>query len=143
MYLSAQEDIVQMAWHAAQINDKNLLLNLIRCGADIEKRGGEPVSSTPLQVSAQHQDPSVLELLLQYGANTEAVDSQGRTVLHVAALEKRIRVVKILLSNGANVCAKANDGKCALHFATEKGQVYVVEELIANRADVSAADNHG
>jgi ankyrin repeat protein len=132
-----------MAWHAAQINNKNLLLNLIKCGVDIEKRGGEPVPSTPLQISAQHQDPSVLKLLLEYGANTEAVDCLGRTVLHVAAFEGRIRIVKILLSHGASVRTRSNDGKCALHFAVQKGKLEICEELIANRADVSAADNHG
>jgi ankyrin repeat protein len=143
IYLSVQFDIIQMAWHAAQINDKHLLLNLIQRGEDIEKRGGEPVPSTPLQIAAQHQDCSVLKILLEHGANTEAVDCLGRTVLHTASFEGRIRIVTLLLLYGANVRTKSNDGKCAIHFAIEKGRLDVIEKLIANRADVSAADNHG
>jgi ankyrin repeat protein len=143
MYLSAQGDIVQMAWHAAQIGDKALLVKMIRGGVDIEKRGGAPVPSTPLQIAAQHQDTTVLEVLLENGANTEAVDSRGRTCLHIAALEGHLRRVKILLFHGASMRTQANDGKSALHFATEKGCIDIITTLIACRSDVSAADKHG
>jgi len=132
-----------MAWHAAQIGNAELLTTLIFNGVDINKQGGAPVLSTPLQIAAQHQNTSVLEVLLKYRAHTEVVDQLGKTVLHVAAFEGRFNVVKLLLEYGANVSAKAMDGKTALHFAVHLGRIDVIKLLIFYGANVSDVDNSG
>jgi ankyrin repeat protein len=132
-----------MAWHAAQTGNAELLTTLIFNGVDINKKGGSPVLSTPLQIAAQHQNTSVLEVLLKYRAHTEVVDQLGKTVLHVAVFEGRFNVVKLLLEYGANVSAKAMDGKTALHFAVQLGRIDVIKLLIFYGANVSDVDNSG
>ena len=130
-------------WHAAQIADTNLLFHLLECGADIEKRGGSPVPSTPLQIACLYQCTDVLKILLKFGANTDARDDLGKTVLQVASFEGSFRVVELLLRSGSNVHARSKDGKTALHFAVSHGRIDVVEALICGGANVNSIDNHG
>jgi ankyrin repeat protein len=129
-------------WSAAQNGDHNHLLVLISLGADIEKRGGTP-QSTPLQIAAHLGHMSVLETLLEHGANTEAVDNLGRTVLHINVFDGHIRIVKLLLKYNANVSARTTDGKTAIHFAVLLGRIDIINVLIHAGSNISVTDNRG
>jgi ankyrin repeat protein len=70
-------------------------------------------------------------MLLDHGADINAVDSSGNTVLH-AAFEKLCRenydYIKMLLDHGADINAVNNSGKTVLHAALKRfeGQVTIV-----------------
>ena len=53
---------------------------------------------------------SIVEFLLNAGANIEAKDYNGCTPLMLASYYGRENIVKILLNNGANIEAKSNKG---------------------------------
>ena len=100
-------------FNAIQGRDLELAKKLIKDGADIEERGGRESgkrSATPLYYAAYNVDPAMTKLLLESGANVNAVDYQGEIPLHTAIYhsfpnveENGIEVIKTLIENGSDV----------------------------------------
>ena len=63
---------------------------------------------------------NVARLLLEHGADVNALKEGHSTPLHVAARYGRVEVVRVLLRHGANVGAKEDGGKTALEVASEE-----------------------
>ena len=77
------------------------------------------------------------------GADVNAKDNEGRTVLMQAAQNGHTRTAEVLLKHGANVNAKDNNGKTALMRAVFSGRTRTAEILLKHGADVNAKDNDG
>lgn len=58
-------------------------------------------------------------LLLDYGANINAMEEAGRTPLMLAATENNKQTVKILLARHADVNIRSLDGRMALSLAAK------------------------
>ena len=86
---------------------------------------------------------AVVDLLLNAGANLEAVDSHGKTPLYKAAEYAGGNMIAHLLSSGADdVMARADHGRVPLHIAAEKANYEAVKSLIAHEnQDVEAEDD--
>ncbi|EEC83953.1 hypothetical protein OsI_30058 [Oryza sativa Indica Group] len=74
-----------------------------------------------LHLACHVADVGMVELLLQYGANVNAIDSRGRTPLHQCILKGRHIHAKLLLSRGANPQVADQDGRTALQCAIDGG----------------------
>ena len=114
------------------------------------KLGIEAYRLTPLHLAAAfNPNVEVAELLLEWGANVEATDYHGRTVLHWAAWNASPSQVEQLLDWGASIDASAYDpyynasGWRPLHFAAAHNpDTAVVELLLDWSADMAATDNY-
>ena len=85
-----------------------------------------------------------LRLLLDAGANLEAVDCNRHTPLHwCTARHENVEIMKLLVEAGANVNAAADFSKTALHFAASNGTLACVEVLLAAGADINVRTNTG
>ena len=85
-----------------------------------------------------------LRLLLDAGANLEAVDCNRHTPLHwCTARHENVEIMKLLVEAGANVNAAADFSKTALHFAASNGALACVEVLLAAGASVNARNVDG
>ena len=82
-----------------------------------------------------------MKVLIQNGADVNAVDKNKLTALHIAAKKGHVDVAKVLIQNGADVNAVDKNKFTALHFAAENGHVDVAKVLIQNGADVNAVDD--
>ena len=69
---------------------------------------------TPLHFSLHNASTTVTELLLEYGANIEAVDYFGRTPLHTATRLGDLNQARLLLDCGAD--ANKKDGYVQLAY---------------------------
>ncbi|TEY45515.1 hypothetical protein BOTCAL_0330g00100 [Botryotinia calthae] len=95
-------------------NDALIVKELILHGADVNAVcDGETV----LMHSALR--PPVMKLLIEAGANIEAKDAEGDTVLHKAAKVGREDSVQVLVEAGANLHVKNFEGNTALSSARQ------------------------
>ncbi|XP_057518772.1 ADP-ribosylation factor GTPase-activating protein AGD3-like isoform X1 [Amaranthus tricolor] len=74
---------------------------------------------TLLHLACQYADVGMVELLLQYGANIDAVDSKGQTPLHRCITEQKIDIAKVLLMRGASGKSVDKEGKSAMQLALD------------------------
>jgi ankyrin repeat protein len=81
---------------------------------------------------------SLVQLLLENGANIEATDAYFRTALSVAVEEKHEDIVELLLSKGANVKTEDLYGNQPLIYAIQTGQEAMVRLLLDKGADIEA-----
>ncbi|KAH6955791.1 ankyrin repeat-containing domain protein [Ilyonectria sp. MPI-CAGE-AT-0026] len=132
----------------------------LRAGARIEDRylvnPFEPRRSilTPLQFAAHRLDEQAIQLLLEHGADVNALAIDGHTALQCALsphiespyenfnLKLQAEIVQLLLDNEANANAPAspNFGRTALQVAAsyDDASPYLVDLLLQRDADVNA-----
>ena len=80
-------------------------------------RGCNPAGKTTLILAACEKHPDIVGLLLEYGANPNLPDINGRTPLMEAALWGRFDNVKHLLAFGAQKDLRDKEGLKAMDFA--------------------------
>ena len=85
-----------------------------------------------------------VQILLDAGADIEARDGRGRTVLMSALQSRNIETVLELIEKGAEINARDNVGGTALSRAAGPfGNAEVLKALLATKAEVNVADNNG
>ncbi|KAF9581276.1 hypothetical protein BGW38_001763 [Lunasporangiospora selenospora] len=91
------------AWQSTRPYDVMELL--IRKGANVNLANDN--GNTVMQnVLMKHDDPSLLKLLLDAGADTSITNKEGMNSLEVGVLFNRIEGVKFLLENDAESCSR-------------------------------------
>jgi len=92
-----------------------------------------------LHRAAQGGFDTVVQLLLELGADLEVVESNGMKPIHLAALHGHRRIVELLIEAGSSENAEIiSIGATPLHVAAMSGHIPVVETLIAAGADLDA-----
>lgn len=87
---------------------------------------------------------AVREILVDRGADVNALDAHGRTPLFHAVMHSH-DTVEFLLACGADVDARDNHGTAPIHLAVRNGQdsTFVVGLLMASGADLAGTDDSG
>lgn len=95
---------------------------------------------TPLLIAGYRNQLDAVKVLLELGANVNAVSEDG-TLLTAACFKSNVELVKILLEQHADVNIKNNAGTTPIMFAIMAENEEIVRLLLANKADVNAMDN--
>ena len=115
---------------------------LLKAGAAVsgEYRDGQSL----LHVAAARGYAAIIELLVQAGANVQALDATGNTPLDSAVLHDQPFAVAALLRDRASATyVHPLDGRGALHEACMRGYVDMLRPLIDAGADPTARDRFG
>ena len=85
-----------------------------------------------------------IELLLDAGADVNALNQHGNTALHYAALKGDKEAVRILLENSTDYNMVNEKGQTPLHYAATSGDVSTIEALLeTDQFDVNDQDARG
>jgi len=97
---------------------------LLAAGAQINRPGW-----TPLHYSAFGGNPEVVRLLLERGADKDAVAPNGYTALMLAALNGYSAAAKAILYEDPDLQHKGPAGESALSLARKRGDAELIELL--------------
>ena len=120
-------------YHAAKYGWLRLMQWLLKHGADVNI---SPAGKwKPLHIAAYCGRHEAVILLLDAGAQVDAVDQYEETALHVAGSWGTCDICKLLLSRGASLDMRNDDGEDAETIARSVGNAAVAALL----ADIRAA----
>lgn len=86
---------------------------------------------------------SVVELLLEYGADVNVVGAHGDTALCLSLQRDYAVITDLLLAHGADVNSHAENGDTALLIAVYKGNKTHTQKLLERGADINAKGSSG
>jgi len=117
-------------------------------GADVnphlqtETDGGQcrTPGTTPFHGAVRSESLKTVTLLVEHGADINAVDENDVTPLHLAIGNNSIDITRYLVTTGAALSRENKYERTELHTATVMGAYDVVKLLIDAGADVSAKD---
>ncbi|KAH6845405.1 ankyrin repeat-containing domain protein [Chaetomium sp. MPI-CAGE-AT-0009] len=112
------------------------LISLTRLLLEHSAKANGSEECRPLVKAVESRSPEMLGLLLDRGADVDAVHNGMGTAIEVAAKQNLKDIVTFLLENGANVDSDSSGGT-AVYWAARAGYVDIVRVLIAAGADVN------
>ena len=100
--------------------------------------------ATGLHIAASDGHTGIVRVLIERGADLDALDSFGRTALHNALMNGRLSAAELLLTAGAGASARDRDGNGVFHFALVSATPReAMELLIAHRVNASLRNSAG
>uniref|UniRef100_A0A672KAV6 Uncharacterized protein n=1 Tax=Sinocyclocheilus grahami TaxID=75366 RepID=A0A672KAV6_SINGR len=135
--------------HMAATEDDATLI-LLDKGIDPNING--PKDQTPLHLSALHNQPALMALLLHVGAQINSITQDEFTALHLASQSGNTEAVAqllegkadihvkdkqgrtLLLTSGSDTNATEKEKKTPLHLAAKEGHTKAVSALLAGKS---------
>jgi len=123
------------------------LREAIRAGRDLNARDRQ-TGQTPLHIAVAYAgakgDATSVEILLEAGADANAVNSAGGTPLSYADKLNDLKIVRLLLRHGAKTDIPITQaGQTVLHSAAHAGHAEIVRLLLDAKATVDVKSKSG
>ncbi|CAD5331582.1 unnamed protein product [Arabidopsis thaliana] len=118
---------------------------LIKKGANVRSRLREGSGPSVAHVCSYHGQPDCMRELLVAGADPNAVDDEGETVLHRAVAKKYTDCAIVILENGGSRSMTVSNAKCLtpLHMCVATWNVAVIKRWVevSSPEEISQAIN--
>ena len=114
----------------------------------LRRHGGSDCNTAIAKAFSRHSaaranNEYAVRCLIENGANVNAKDNLGRTLLHSAAEGNATETAALLLKSGAQVNAKSDNGGTPLHSAAYNNATEAAALLLKNGAQVNAKSDNG
>lgn len=96
-----------------------------------------------LHMAVKKRDLSMVQFLVDQGANIDAQDNKGFSVLYYAVLQNNIPIAKYLLTQEANPNLKNNIGNAPMHNIAYNSRFEMLELFILFGANVKIKNAYG
>ena len=139
-------DLIGPLQAAARKGYINLVDVLIRYGATIDLLTPSGVGDTKLNAlhwACANDHCTVVEFLLDSGANIDALSSHQDTPLLLALQNRHYQIARILIERGSNLAASEISGTSALILASSRGALDIVQLLLQKGADADKQNAEG
>jgi len=103
--------------------------------------GRDNRTSTPLHLASVTGSLDIVNLLIEYGADPNALDATQSSPLHLALVNENLDVVRLLIEHGADVNVPNDKKRTPLHLAAVSGSSDVIELLLQKNAAVNTRDD--
>ena len=138
------EEALHMAAYEGDITDVVRLLRDERVKRLNLLQAEDEIGETPLWIAVDEKRPDVVRALLHAGADPNAENGDGKTVLHMVSRRgHKAELFRALLRFGADPNAADKQGKTPLHLACWSRLVTNVNVLLAAGANPGAKDKSG
>jgi hypothetical protein len=118
----------------------SMISTKILLAMNIDINGGD-CYNTPL--IAASNNPKMIDLLLNKGADVHLSNQWGLTALHKARGRQSVKVASLLIKAGAEINASTRYGKTPIFYAIQKQDQRLVQFFIQQGADLSYQDQQG
>src|SRR4051794_609860 len=98
--------------------------------------------NTPMHYAADNRELEIVKLLVENGAELNALDATKWTPLHYAIFGQ-LEMVNYLLKSGADINALTYNKWTPLHYASWCGYLKVVKQLVAGGAHIVILNKDG
>lgn len=133
------DDRTALHW-AADGTYADLVEALLDRGAEIDIKVN---GWTPLLLAGRKWDEFSAQILVKRGADVNARDFHGRSVLHWFTIQGCRETVPFLLENGVNVDIQDHFGQTALHWAVASDHPVIARRLLGGQASASMQAHDG
>jgi ankyrin repeat protein len=101
-----------------------------------------PFGTTPLHFATMWEHREAVQLLLEHGADVNAIPHSGVPILALYT-NPDAEITRTLLSHGANVYASDRREMLPIHRACREGHADIARELLLGEANINAATPSG
>jgi len=117
---------------ASFFRQPELVSLLLDAGAEVNSASRNSQRVMPLHSSVASHSLDITRVLLEHGADVNAVQQGGYTPLLEAAHAGELEILELLLQYGADPLARGEAGQTALDLAGQKGHSDIVARLTAS-----------
>ena len=89
------------------------------------------IGCTPIIIAAEYDQPAILTMLLEAGADPNTSDVKGMSALYTAAGSGSLRAGRVLVEAGADINAQVLIGQRVISIAAGRGHLSFVEYLLS------------
>eukprot|EP01137_Pigoraptor_chileana_P007499 Opistho-2@53195 len=129
-----------LLFRAARDGDLTSVRGCLSNGGSKEINATDATGETPLHVAAFRGYLTIVQVLVDAGADIHAQDAKGGTPLHSAVNGCDMQVFTFLLSCGAHIDAQDHRLRTPPHYASEWGDAHVVRFLLNCGANPNVRD---
>eukprot|EP01135_Chromosphaera_perkinsii_P004641 Nk52_evm34s292 gene=Nk52_evmTU34s292 len=124
-----KETLGKSLFDACEKGDFGGVVRAIAHGAETNWKNADSSNRTPIHAAVSQNDISLVEYLLQNGANASMCDDMGQSPLHIASEKGYTYVCILLLKRGVSSFMKDESGKDALSLGLDNGHADIVTVL--------------
>lgn len=116
---------------------------LLKQGTDVNARDRD--QATPLHFASCGLESVIAQVLVENGAQVNAVNTQGWNALHLMLAQDnaKVKIAELLMSWGVDINARVTEERTPLHLAAYYGYVEIAELLLDHGTRVDVEDIWG